>query len=141
MTRSRRDRRGGNAIEFALLFPFFVLLMAGFIDLGWLFFQQSVIDSSVAIGCRTASLVDPGIDEGSFTDVVSAGETAILEAIEQTSGDCSSCTITIDAFGSSPARSLLCTATRPVQPLTGLTFIPITLDSSIAVRVEWQRGG
>ena len=137
----RRARRGGNAIEFALLFPFFVLLMSGFIDLGWLFFQQSVIDSSVAVGCRVASLVDPGIDEAEFSKVVDRGELAILDAMAETGGECDSCSVNIDAFGDAPARSLLCTALRPVEPLTGLTFSPVTLDSTIAVRMEWQRGG
>ena len=140
--RLRRQRAGTHAVEVALLFPFFVSLMAGFIDLGWLFFQQSAMDSSVAVGCRQASLVDPGVDETDFGDVVTEAETAILAAIVETGGgDCDTCEIEVDVFGSSPARSLLCTARRSVQPLTGMTFSPVTLDASIAVRMEWQRGG
>ncbi|MEL6347595.1 MAG: TadE family protein [Myxococcota bacterium] len=138
---TRRHRRGANLIEFALLLPFFVLLMSGFIDIGWLFFQQSLNDSAVAVGCRTGALVDPGIDEANFTDVVSTVEDTTRELIVQGGGTtCSECAVTVTRFGSNPARSILCSVTRPLDPLTNLTIGSLNLESAIAVRMEWQRG-
>lgn len=131
----RCARSGAASIEFAMLSPLFVLIMAAFVDVGWVYFHQSQLDAAVASGCRAASLVDPGPEEDNFEAVQIAAEEATRA--ELALGDCD---VTVYPFGTAPTRSLVCEARQPIQPITTLTLWPVTLSSSISVRMEWQRG-
>lgn len=135
----RRRRRGGNSIEFALLFPFFVLLLLGVCDIGWLFFQQSALDQGVNAGCRVASLMDPGPEDEFLTDLEDEGMLAAIDAVAGTGGgDCAGCTFTLSAFGDALTRSLLCQMSREIDPLTGIVLTDLNLDAQTAVRLEFQ---
>ncbi|MCA9495188.1 MAG: pilus assembly protein [Myxococcales bacterium] len=54
--RARRTRRGGNAIEFGLLFPLLFALMTGIMDLGYLEMVRFVADSAAREGARIGSM-------------------------------------------------------------------------------------
>lgn len=136
-----RQRRGAASVELALTLPWFCLMMFGAIDVGWLFFQRSALDSSASIGCRAGALVDPGIDDVDMSVVESTAQAKMVAALEETGGDCSgsACTTTVSTFGSSPGRSLVCTVTYEFMPIIGWVLGEMTLASTQVVRMEWQR--
>jgi hypothetical protein len=54
--RSFRDRKGQALVEFALVFPIFMLLLFGLIDGGRLVYQHSVLSQAAREGARLASV-------------------------------------------------------------------------------------
>ncbi|MDP2316657.1 MAG: TadE/TadG family type IV pilus assembly protein [Pseudomonadota bacterium] len=137
----RAARRGASALEFALTLPVFVVLVVGVADLAWLAFQRSALSSSVALGCRAGALVDPGLGDVDWADLETAAEAGVLDALAATGAGCEpdDCVVTITSFGSDPGRSLGCTVSRDFAPLTALVMEPIRIESTIVVRMEWQR--
>ena len=53
---SRRDRRGATAVEFAIIVPVFLLLLAGIIEFGQAFRVQHALQNAARRGGRAASL-------------------------------------------------------------------------------------
>ena len=51
-SRSRRDKRGGAAVEFALVLPLFVFLMSAILDYGYYFYIQNYLTNAVRNGVR-----------------------------------------------------------------------------------------
>lgn len=137
----RTPRRGATALEFALILPVFVALLAGIMDVSWFAFQRSALASSVAIGCRTGAIFDPGFGDAEWDTLELRVDTAIREALAATAAACESdtCTIEVSSFGVDPGRSLSCSVRRDVTPLTSLLFDPLSIESTIIVRMEWQR--
>jgi hypothetical protein len=56
MKRLFRDRSGQSLVEFALVFPIFMLLLFGLIDGGRLVYQHSVLSQAAREGARLASV-------------------------------------------------------------------------------------
>jgi hypothetical protein len=55
-TRSRRRRQAGNvAVELALALPFLLLIIAGIVDLGMLYWEKHVLTNAAREGARAAS--------------------------------------------------------------------------------------
>ena len=73
--RRSSNRRGSNAIEFALTLPVFVILLSGVIDFSWYFFA----------GWRVSSAVREGIRVGSKTPM-SAGPAAVAASVADDAG-------------------------------------------------------
>ncbi len=131
--RGRRRRGGASALEFALTLPGFVALIAIFIDYGWLFFNQAMIDTAVNSGCRAGAVTDPDNDDP-FTvarDEIEAILTAV--SVQDTTPD-----IDLDVRGVSPAVSLYCEVEVDYVPLFGFIPTPDELDSATYIRFEWQ---
>ena len=61
LSAARRDpRRGGAAVEFALVLPIFLLLVMGTVDYGYYFFSDQVMAGAAREGARAGSMVEPG---------------------------------------------------------------------------------
>ncbi len=142
--RRQATRRGGNAIEFALLFPLFWLLLGGGMDIGWLYYHQAMLDTATNTGCRAGSLIDPGWAQGDMAIVEQTAQEAMSAQLNATPGtvcDTSSgdCSLFVTLYGDPPGRSLVCSVERSFEPLLGIAARPTKLGSRIAVRMEWQR--
>ncbi len=138
----RKYRSGATALEFALILPTFVLLLMSVMDFGWLFFQRATLDMAATAGCRAATLIDPGIGDsnmGRVEDVAFEGMADQLFAAGGGVCDTSDCYVDLIPYGEPPGRSMICVIGRDFEPLIGMTVSPMTLESSIAVRMEWQR--
>ena len=61
LTRSRRDEKGAELIEFALVVPILLLLVAGIVDFGFMFQRYEVVTNAAREGARTATL--PGYSQ------------------------------------------------------------------------------
>ena len=139
---TRHHRRGAAAMEFALILPVFVLLLFSLMDFGWLFFQRATLDMAATSGCRAATLIDPGIGDDNMATVEAVAFQAMGDQLYAAGGgvcDDGSCYVDLIPYGVPPGRSMICVIGREFQPLIGLTVSPTILESTIAVRMEWQR--
>jgi Flp pilus assembly protein TadG len=135
-----RARRGIHAVEFALLMPVFLMLIIGCTEYSWLSYRHSALTSAADVGCRTGSLIDPGVGEADIDDVYTAAADAMITWYDQTGPGCNNaCTTTVTAVGSKPARSIRCTISIDYTPLTGLVPTPDAVDATAVVRLEYQR--
>jgi hypothetical protein len=140
--RLRHPRRGGNAIEFALCLPVFLLVMFGTADFGWIAWNWTSLSSTAAIACRAGSTRDPGDGEADLGDVVSFTEDVIDDQLARDGLPCTGCDVDVEAIGSNPDRSLRCRIRRDVMPLTGMVDAVsggITLTGVAITRFEYQR--
>ncbi len=136
----RRQRRGAEIIEFALILPVFLLVVGGAMDFAWAYYHRAIINTAVNEGCRDGSLVDPGEDESQLGKVLAVAEASVLESLSAGGLACDSgeCKVSVGVYHDVPGRSLVCTASREVQSLFGV-YDSYDLEASIMVRLEWQR--
>lgn len=140
--RNNRGRRGGNAIEFALCLPIWVLIVAAIMDFGWIFYAQTTLDAAANIGCRDGALMDPGQSDANIEDIEEVTTLRMLAVLAAFGDDdCDHCGVQASTAGDPPQRSLVCEATRRITPLTGLFTSERTLHSIQVSRLEWQREG
>ena len=140
--RHRRERRGANALEFAILLPVFVLLVGGSIDLSWMMLQRGTMRTAVGRGCRMGSLVDPGLKEATVADVHTRAQAAVRAIYEEGVGPCPSCTVNTAIVGTLPNRSLSCRLVAPwagglAPALSGV--LGGTMSDEAVARLEFQR--
>lgn len=139
--RPRHGRRGSNLIEFALLLPIFLALMALVFDYGWFFFMRAVAQTSVRDGCRAGAVIPPD------DDAADTAKSAIQDGMSGFSFfgvDCSStedsrCGITIDTSGSSPNETIDCQIAVEYPGMTGIIPMPDSVVAKSSVRFELQR--
>ncbi len=141
--RGRKGRRGAAAIEFALVMPVFLLIFAAVVDFGWLFYERTVLDAATTRGCRAGALVDPGEDEADLDAVRTRAQEVMEETLLNvggiTCGGDEDCSVSVSTFGSMPGRSMECVVDRRFVPILGLVLDPFVMESTMVVRLEWQR--
>jgi len=115
--RGRLDR-GAAAVEFALVLPVLLLLIAGILDLGWLLSTQLTADDQAREAARSLALAyDP------LTQTGSTDEAAALAGVGSPSGCGTNSTVHCAAFTQCSADVTTATATvrTPVSyALSGL---------------------
>lgn len=136
----RTNRRGSNIVEFALLFPLYVGFVMGIVDYGWLTYQKSAVTAATQEGCRSASMLDPGIGEVDLDDVYAAANARMKAKVIAKGLHCAvDCTQTTLVIGSYPNRAIRCDLDVPFTAITGLSPTPDSLSSRAVVRLEYQR--
>lgn len=69
-TKGRKDRRGTNAIEFALTAPVLFFIILATMDFGWYFAHRLVLETSTVRAARVASIqLQPGGDADAAMNV------------------------------------------------------------------------
>ena len=132
MTKRKHDRRGGNAVEFALTLPIFLFMMMAVFDYGYLMMSKALLDAAIMEGTREGAITDPNV-------------TPNINGVAETRADeiadilCGSCSFTCTNNGTPPLREITCTGTWPITPLVGLVPYPTTLTSVGRQLLEWQR--
>jgi len=138
----RFNRRGANAVEFALTIPLFLGITFASIEYGWYFASQSIVDAAVVEGCRQGSMVSPDPDPQAPKDVAEATIVGFLDSVpgvECTPGD--NCTITLTNINEPPASSLQCEVTLDYATLTNWWEMPARLPGFTVIRYEDQVSG
>ncbi|MCA9493017.1 MAG: pilus assembly protein [Myxococcales bacterium] len=136
MGNHRHSRRGANSIEFALTLPFYLFLVLGIMDFGYLYHIQAGLDNAAATGCREGAKVDPNAGDPVSIASASMATTAALFC----NGDCVQSVQDLNTGQwEVPDRTIQCTITRTYTPLIGLVPQPATLSSTSFQRLEWQR--
>ena len=131
----RNLRRGGAAIEFALVLPILVALLFGIMEYGWLFLQQSNLIAAVREGTR----VGVTYAKDDTPDPTTAAEARVAEALESYGFDADSATVAATYEGSSPDEKLKVTASVPYAPLLGVMIaVPDNLSGEMTMLLEVQ---
>ncbi len=143
--RAARSRRGANALEFALILPFFLALVAGIMEYGWAFWQRTTLVDIVRYGCRAGSVVSPSEGDPAAVAVQSMKDWAGIihrgMACDDASGG--ACTVSAEVRTStSGVAELTCVATiEQYAPLLGLPIIPQPdggVSAESIIRLELQ---
>ncbi len=134
MQQTHRVRRGGAAVEFALVLPILLALLFGIMEYGWMFLQNLSVVAAVREGARLG--VTYAAEDTPTPDAAAAARTeAALTAYGFPPG---SATITTTYAGASPEETLTVTAQMPYAPLIGLVGVPAQLNGSITMLLEQQ---
>jgi Flp pilus assembly protein TadG len=148
---SRRTRRGGNAIEFALTMPLFVMLIFSCIEFGYFFFITSLIEDATRQGCRIGSTVSMEASPDSVSTAQSSIESLLETKLGQPCTGENQCTVVVSVLsfeeGSTdtpPELSiednyLQCQTAAPFSPAIGfLSMLPSTINTGLLYRLEYQ---
>ncbi len=73
---------GSEIVEFAITFPLFCVMVLGSVEIGWLLYQQSILDYAARQGARYASVdsvttLNPGISN----DISTQAEDVIRDTV------------------------------------------------------------
>lgn len=66
--RKRKSEKGQAMVEFALVFPIFLLMVMTIIDIGWIGLKTLTFDYSFRVGSWELRLDDPNIDQNYYFD-------------------------------------------------------------------------
>jgi Flp pilus assembly protein TadG len=138
------DERGAVLIEFALVLPLLLVLMAGMFDLGFAFQRYQAVTNAAREGARMAVL--PGYSTGDVENRVAAYLAA--------SGITGAVAPVVETITITPAGGALFTAKRvrvevihtfsllgPIATLVHGTFGTVTMRSESVMRTEVASGG
>tara|TARA_R100001129_G_scaffold186595_1_gene179089 strand:+ start:1947 stop:2390 length:444 start_codon:yes stop_codon:yes gene_type:complete len=132
------NRRGGVAIEFALILPVFTALIFGGIDLMWLMLQKHSLQDAVSAGCKAGSMSMVDI----YTDPYVIAEEKMKGAMDlngMVSCPASSCVVTAHAsdLTTDTVPWMDCGVTIPAVQLTGIVpGMPDTLSYTVSWPIE-----
>ena len=131
--------RGSELIEFAIVLPLLLLLIAGIVDFGLLFQRYEVVTNAAREGARVGVLPDYSFADvpGRVADYISAGG---LSGTANTTVE----SVTIPAPGGTTVPGIRVTVTyphsfvflSPVAGLLGRSFGSITLTAVSTMRLE-----
>jgi Flp pilus assembly protein TadG len=142
-----RTERGAELVEFALVLPILLLVLAGIIDMGFLFKDYEVLTNAAREGARMASLpgwaeddviarVDSYLTAGSFQGVA----TTTVEEVELVTDPVSGRSITgVKVTVTSPHSYLIL---GPIAELVqgGGALSTTTLSAVVTMRAEMAAG-
>ena len=126
-------RRGGAAIEFALVLPVLLTLLFGILEYGWLFLQQANVLSAVREGVRL------GVTYDTADDPEGIAEARVAEILSGYGFNTATASIDASITGSSPDAVLTVSAELPYEPLLGLyAVVPDNLHGEMTMLLELQ---
>lgn len=140
---SRNRRRGSESIEFALVFPMLLALVAGATDYGWYYSQHLGAVEAARTGARSAAATA----EDSAHTACQVGEAAAVDALRAGGfPDASHDDVTVsvvadgpDADGDGdPDKVVYVAVDLPYERLWGLVVTPPDVRSAVVMRLEDQ---
>lgn len=124
------EKRGANAIEYALTLPIVIVLVFAIAEYGYYFYQRSAVAGAVHDGCRSGALVSPDTDDPIEVARRRIGDGLALFDVSH---------VEVTLVGDPPDESLACTAEVVHHRLLGLIPVPNRYESRAALRLEIQR--
>lgn len=121
-------RRGSNIVEFALLVPIIVLLIAGTVDLAVYVMLSDALVSAVGEGARSGAQVEAGSDPKETALLVAKAAWMNAELPGEVSFE-----LSID--GSAPDQLLVLAGSVPYEPFFGFVGLPKSVDYKATVRL------
>lgn len=151
MKRLLQDKKGNVSVEFALVVPLFLVMLAGIIDFGHAYWVKHVLSAGCREGARVgsrykASEVDLGLVENKVRDYVQAGGVDITNLmvdaqVVSTSGP-SGNDKRIEVSASLPFQFLLvpnCLATLITDPENPDPDVPSETTLSASAKMLFER--
>lgn len=130
-----RPEEGASLVEFALLAPLLILLLFGIIEFGWLFAQNLDVRHGAREGARLAAVNFPEGPEPNSGVRSDANRDALVAEICARMQTPTGADVTITSAGA-VGDSATVVVTTIGDSLTGLISTPITLDSTVQIRLE-----
>lgn len=131
----RRNRKGSNAVEFALSMPILAILLLGVMDYGWMFTRTQAVVAAAREGARAAAL-----DSGNTGDPEGACSARGVSALTDLGYNASDITVTptlnAGTGTETDPRRLTCTVTFAYEPLIGFVPGPSQLQAALTVRLK-----
>ena len=137
-----RRRRGSNTIEFALLLPVFVAVIAFAFEYSYYFYMRATAMNAVRTGCRVGAVIPPE----SAHSPSSTAEDAIKDNmssmgffnIDCTALDDDRCEISVSEDGDIPTQTLTCSMAMAYPSITGLIPVPSSVEARSVQLLEIQ---
>lgn len=129
----RRDERGAAAVEFALVFPVFLLLVLGTIDFGYFFFVSEIVTNAAREGARAGSVVDP--NDGTSAALAAAQSTA---STYLTRGGLTAKGVTTNVTAVNGVAAVQVSIAYPVGSVTGFLSTIMPANSQATAVMRWQ---
>lgn len=129
-----RRRRGGQAVELALLMPILLGITSSIIDYGWYFYTQNQFSQVVKDSARASITLDNQVSELTPCELFSQNlNTGLTHLGHSQQGLSISAQIVNDS-----SKRLLVEVSKNYQPLFGLVTTPETLSVKTIYRLEDQ---
>ena len=132
LRRCARSRRGSNAVEFALILPILITLLAGIVEWGWTLNQQMMVVQAAREGARA------GVSTPRDDDPETAAQARVVQSLNDMGLNGSAATVTVTIVGAYPDELLQVNLALPHQPIIGLVPIPVDLKAALTMRLEEQ---
>lgn len=132
LRRCARSRRGSNAVEFALILPILITLLAGIVEWGWTLNQQMMVVQAAREGARA------GVSTPRDDDPETAAQARVVQSLNDMGLKGSAATVTVSIVGAYPDELLQVNLALPHQPIIGLVPIPVDLKAALTMRLEEQ---
>ena len=127
------DDGGAAAVEFALIMPMLVLMLAGIADLGQMVYVRSVLESAARAGAQ-ASFADPSatatIEAAVQTAIAASGIANVVTPSAAQACECSNGTAvdcTTGTCAGTVRHYVTVTATTTYTPMVNITNLPVGL--------------
>jgi hypothetical protein len=128
-TRSRTNRHGSSALEFALIAPVLLTLMTGIMDYSWYMTQRSAVVFATQDGARGAVIA------GSTGTPIPVGVARVKAGLTQAGFDSSLATVTVTTTGQ-VGEPVIVTTVVPFKKLVGLVPTPPNLAASATMLLD-----
>lgn len=132
LRRCARSRRGSNAVEFALILPILITLLAGIVEWGWTLNQQMMVVQAAREGARA------GVSTPRDDDPETAAQARVVQSLNDMGLNGGAATVTVSIVGAYPDELLQVNLALPHQPIIGLVPIPVDLKAALTMRLEEQ---
>ena len=132
LRRCARSRRGSNAVEFALILPILITLLAGIVEWGWTLNQQMMVLQAAREGARA------GVSTPRDDDPETAAQARVVQSLNDMGLNGSAATVTVSIVGAYPDELLQVNLALPHQPIIGLVPMPVDLKAALTMRLEEQ---
>ena len=131
----RRKSRGQTLVEFALVFPIFMLLLVGMIDFGMGLYKYMTVINGARVGAR-AGILNPADTGGVIEAAVSAATSGAGVSIDTTK---LTIACTTSSTATPPNTSEACSAAKSgdtisvTVPYTYTMILPVTFGHTISM--------
>lgn len=132
-----RNRRGSNALEFALTLPIIVAVLAGILEYGWYLFQLSNVVHALRDGTRIGVTV-PSTDETGAETRAETHARAVMDGLGVPCSDGMSCVVKATIEPAGDAQTLRMNIEVDYSPLVGLLPTPSQLRGSFTMMMQEQ---
>lgn len=146
MVGNRAERRGSQAVEFALVLPVLVVLVAGIVDYGWYYSRELIVIGAAREGARLGASDVAGGTDACNVAAQGAKEALIQAGLPVANGSAST------AWSSSAPHlriapsmtvvngddALLLQVAYPYQSLWGMVVTPTRMGASLTMRLGDQ---
>ena len=138
-----RNRRGAEAIEFAMVSPILIMLVFGSIDYGLYFWQQFRATNAILSAMRTGGLTAPPdaeVGAGRCSTCISTVESEAVSSLADVGINVDASEVRPSIVGVNGVCTLVVNSTIDYSPITGMFRLPDNYEVNIQVVAQGAKG-